>query len=514
MATELPQLPDLYQLLQLEPLEDDRSKIESALRRLLAHGRELQAQQPKQAQRLAKIVELGKRHLLTADAKAKYDAYWHNVHQPQLATVGTASSWDMSELESHLPAGDPFQAFDLAAFLSSADPLPTTEPAADFAKLQALLLPASPPALANQTTTQPHAALSPPPLDFELRGTSSAPQIAAANPALQPPARRKTSLAKALRAKRDRSLLKIAAGILLTLSAVLSVLFWMMKPGTQTQPEKPLAANNGAQAIASRATPSGDSPSVERPRGSGLPKVKGLDSASSFDGNFENNNSPESDTIAPESTPFDMKLTMNSPADLDPDESMVDEMAMEEAPALSDDEKQAWRELLLSIRKQIGEQAYSAAREKLEQAAAQAKSIEQQSQLKRLQALAKLSEEFHSALVSAITGLGAGESFMVKSTPVSIVEGSAEKIVIRNRGRNESYTLIEIPVGLAYALSDLKLDSVHPSSLARKAAFALVHPRSNELVLAKAREMMAEAIASKVVDADLMDAFDDDFALP
>jgi len=572
MATKPPQLPDIYQLLQLEPLEEDRGKIEAALLRLLSHGRELQAKQPKQAQRLAKVVELGKRHLLNADAKAKYDAHWLQVNQPQLATVATTTTWDMSELESYLPAGDPLQAFDLAAFLSSADSLPTQEYTADFAKLQALLQSGATPSSPDPTHGQPlahlTANLSPssaanaipnayPPYSVTAPGPATTPQTQV------PPARRKVSLAKELRAKRDRSLLKIAAGILLTLATVLGFLFWMMNPGRQAQSERTLAAKPPAPNARNSAAINADGTlqinpqAVERPRGSGLPKVKGLDGNSALDGNLgdlsTDNNSPNEEASA-----FDIRLTMNDPTEFAADDSSLDSMAeqgmadgdmasedmtdgdmdiasenmasddmasndmaskpMVDEPAppvsLTSEEKQAWQELLLSLRKQIGEQDYSEAREKLEQAQAQAKTVEQRAQLKRLQTIARLAEEFHAALVSGTTGLGAGETLMVKSTPISIVEGTAEKIVIRNQGRNQTYTLIEIPVGLAYALVDLRMDSAHPSSQARKAAFALVHPKSNDIVTAKAREMMAEAIESEVVDADLMNAFDDDFALP
>ena len=62
-------------------------------------------------------------------------------------------------------------------------------------------------------------------------------------------------------------------------------------------------------------------------------------------------------------------------------------------------------------------------------------------------------------------------------------------------------------------LVDLKMDIEHPASLACKAAFTLVHPKTNALALKSAREQMAAAAVAGAVEADMPTIFDEDYSL-
>ncbi len=540
MTTEVTQLPDLYQLLGLEPLEADRSKIEFALKRVLSQAKGLRSQHPKQAQRLVRVVELGKRHLLSSDAKAKYDARWLQVHRDTASTAeAECSKWDTRELEKYLPAGDPFQSFDVATFLEASESIPLANYAADYNKLLQMLQRST---QSEQAKANAEPATLPPTPAYAAvpfaAVSAAAPKVAQSAPIVRSTPRT-ASLAKQLRSKRDRSLLMIAAGVLLSLAVVLSVLFWIMNPA-DSESTNTLAANPNPNVV--DRNPSRAAPEASEPRrGSGLPRVKGLDSSQTTDAVFATNRDgsvedgstrsdandeldemtggmddpamadPIGDSIPMETTPTE-PMSM-SPSETDPADPEEENMAAPE-PVLTEDEKQAWNEIMSTTRGLIGDQAYANAQKQLLQATGMAKSSEQRAQLERLSMIAKLAEEFHTALVSAVTALEAGEMIKVKTKEVVVVEVSPEKIIIESEGRRtETYQLTDIPIGLAYALADLKLDLVHPSSKARKAAFCLVHPRSNEIVMVNAREMMAEVIAAELVPEDFMKVFDEDYSL-
>jgi hypothetical protein len=80
-------------------------------------------------------------------------------------------------------------------------------------------------------------------------------------------------------------------------------------------------------------------------------------------------------------------------------------------------------------------------------------------------------------------------------------------------GKNQTFKLTELKIGIANAIVDMKMDTAHPTSLARKAAFALVHPKTNDAALNQARKQMAEAVGSGAVEVDMNAVFDEDYSL-
>src|SRR5688572_8824919 len=74
--------PDLYALLNLNPLESDAAVVAAALRRLEDQlpPQHSPAQNELSAVRMAKLIELGKQHLLNPERKARYDQQWRQHH--------------------------------------------------------------------------------------------------------------------------------------------------------------------------------------------------------------------------------------------------------------------------------------------------------------------------------------------------------------------------------------------------------------------------------------------------
>lgn len=164
--------------------------------------------------------------------------------------------------------------------------------------------------------------------------------------------------------------------------------------------------------------------------------------------------------------------------------------------------------------KTLGAQNFKLAKEQLTASENSAKTQLQKEQLKRLATVAKLVEEYHGFLVDAVASLGPAETFKIGgSSEASFVEGNETAVSLKIRGRASTFAFTELQIGVANGLVDLKMDIEHPSSLARKAAFALVHPKTNGLALKAAREQILVAAAAGAVETDMPNVFDEDYSL-
>lgn len=542
-------VPDLYRLLDLSPLEGDRSRIEQALRQVLKHAKETQQSDPDESKRSARLLELGKQNLLDAKRKAAYDQKWKLAFgAPTVEAV--VSEWPLEELVEVLPEGDPNHPFDLSRFLEQSTELPESTSERDFQQLAALLNgdaeagAASLEAVSLEKSSKqarPVVSTAENPVQTQVfasganevaatdSGTSAGPPplpTKSKNPA------RSHSIARNIRKKRERSLLFAVGGVLVSLVAVLSVLFLVLQNGKKQKggespqvasanppPEKPTGGNSGQPR--------------KPPSGSGLPQVAGL-TAEQADAlqNGDMSKKPEStmssqplndgaDDNQPNSSNQSAQQSSGSPDTGPPGNGMAmaggappENATSDSEPILTDEDKQNWRNEMLAARRLLGEQKYEEASRQLDQLQEAAKTQQQQAQFVRLKTVASLAQECRQALVEAILGLGAGESFTVgKSTPVSFVEGSDVEVVLRISGRNQRFGLTTIPIGIVIGLVDLKLDLEHPSSLARKAAFILLHPGSNDVTLARAKSMMQTAVAERQVPKGIGAIFEDDYQL-
>jgi uncharacterized protein with von Willebrand factor type A (vWA) domain len=161
----------------------------------------------------------------------------------------------------------------------------------------------------------------------------------------------------------------------------------------------------------------------------------------------------------------------------------------------------------------LGTREFEKAKSLLTEAAALAKSPEQQRQLERLTVIAPLVEQFQVALRSATDSMaGGGEVIKVLEQEISFVEAQENMLIVRNKGTNSRYKWNEIPVLLAFAFADLKLDQ-SPKSSAIKAAYAAVHPKTNDAMREKARKLMQSAATAGAVPENTHEVFDDDYSL-
>lgn len=545
--------PDLYSLLGLKPLERDTVVIEQALRRLAIHiqagANATDAAQRQRLQRARKQFELGKQQLLDPQRKQRYDQQWQALYgqavsqsnakqasEPRIPSAAKKqsaagaltlpstmqnSSWDLRELQACLPSGDPHAPFRAAEYAASVASELNSRYQEDFAKLRSLLTPNSVATLGSDVGVDEQGNSSSVPASspsISVRGKKT-PATPRAVSGPWPD----TSTAVRLRKKRERGLLWGAISALSALGVVLGIAYWLMQPASDSNlTAKPMGAPAAIPDPANSWLPTAD-PAADRspPRRSGLPSVPGLDSSAVVPGMPapREMNSPETMPAVPNRVPttdMDAKMAAGiAPANIKSAPQMVIE-SVPESVMLNAVEREQWSSAMLAARKAIGQQQYAEATQQLVDARSLVKTSQQTEQLVRLATVEQLAQEFSEALHRAIDGMGGAETFIVgKSTPVSFVEASPDRLTLRLEGQNQSWTMTDLPIGIAYSLVDMSMDREHPRSLAAKAAFTLVHPAAlgKDMATERALQWMSAAIEAGAVSKDMAQVFTDDYQL-
>ena len=494
---------DLYALLGLTP-QSGTADIQSALKKC-AHAAKA-AKDPAEAKRISKLFELGKANLLDAKRKRAYDKKWQ-------AECGSAPlsedemDWDWSMLERVLPEGDPTADFDMADFLEHSADLPEVNPQGDYLKLQSLLT--GEPITVTAVVEAEVEGYSEPAVPTLTPVTGSAPP--------PPPAKYKSSsspknksLAKSIRKKRNQSTYLMIAAMLGSVGAIVGLLAFLLQYNNEDKPaETTTIIVTKAEKPKGKAKGENDEPT--KPRRSGLPQVGGMGTDSDEAGN----------TTPPmgEGSNMGQDPKPMQPQDPKPDpgmEPMTPESEPEPEPpavVLTDKEKADWKEGMLGVREFAGQQDYDQAESEIAKLERAAKSKAQQDQLIRLKTVVDLAKTCQRALLTAMSKLGPGSTFQVKSNEISFVEGGPQRLVVRIGGDNKRYQLTEIPIGIVEGLVDLELDVVNQRARAARAAFILFHPKSNALTLPRARRILEEAEGDGAVAEGTSLIFDDDYEL-
>lgn len=569
-------IPNLYALLGIAPLEERPQQIREALVNLAAKIKQLDS--PEQVKRSTKLFQLAKFHLLDPARKSAYDAAWcrtfqqTNVVHPELIqairvekspsravateagnlaqhTSAPTAGWDLSELTGLLPQGDPLAPWDMARFRRYSsrlveDSRKSEDLQRDFFKLVQLLDGGSHPeesAPAAQDdlisigdSTIPALSGSPGSLPVSLLGSQQGSSLRAAQVPAQISAGHATGTIRAQRRKRrSNSMLLAVAAVLTVLSILLAVLVYRSYSQGSGDSLNVLPATVPQQ-IANQQTPSSESAvaaSVPKKStsGSGLPKPgQAFDSPVPDDAGASGNPSIEpsqnppknsgtldGESIAETSMPIAGSSMMTSPENVPPpmvSSSPAMGSPMAEVVSLNETEKQQWRDLMNQARLALGATEFGQAEQLLATATTLAKVPKQKEQLSRLKTVAELSRHFDDALESALSGMMAGEVITTGSLTVAFVEYDGQRLVVKIRGDSRRFPRGELPINLAHALADLKLDQ-SPRSTAAKAAFVAVHTKSNENATQSAIKMLQNAAAGEAVPADTFRIFTDDYLL-
>jgi hypothetical protein len=160
----------------------------------------------------------------------------------------------------------------------------------------------------------------------------------------------------------------------------------------------------------------------------------------------------------------------------------------------------------------LGEQNFDEADKQLAAAEPLAKLPEHQAKLARLKEVAGYVKQFRTAVAESVAGLEAGATFKVgTSTMVVVVETFPDKIIIRSLGMNKTYPFADLPVGLAVAIADMKLDTAAPENRVIKGAYLAVDKRGDSVALDKAKAYWEEAQLGGVDTSHLMPFLSDKY---
>ncbi len=550
-------LPDLYGLLGLEPLESDPARIQHALKRLASHVQtHAQANHAKgptgpQLDRARKLFELGKQHLLKQAHKARYDQQWQAVYGALAVTSAARTrasvepssgtrlpTWELSELQALLPAGDASAAFRPAEFLAGRSPDMAAGYAQDFDKLLSLLKPNAVPEPVDAALPNAHSVAGAVKLPTTQRSVRMTPSEPSAVQPLEAPLKRR------LRKMRGPNAFLRTMGALAAVGLVLGLAYWRVQyahvpapalSAAQQTPSARLQAAGGslgafqnpaAQATASVAASANPTSTADqsasasvpspRPRRSGLPSVPGIEAILPAGESLTQSVAagPDAGQTPVESAVPNSFLTDSDTSDSDTPAAST--AAGIDGGSLSDDERQQWTAGMLAVRKAIGQHQFTQASAQLESLRPLARTRLQAQQLARWTTIEQLVQRFRKNLDSALTGMQAAESFSFgNSNLASFVEFEGERIVLRIEGRNRTFAVPDLPIEIALAIADMAMDRQHPQSLAAKAAFILVHPaaQQDKLSVERAQQMMSSAVAAEVLPSDVLQVWQDDFVL-
>jgi len=106
------------------------------------------------------------------------------------------------------------------------------------------------------------------------------------------------------------------------------------------------------------------------------------------------------------------------------------------------------------------------------------------------------------------------ESFKVgSSTIVGMVEADTKRVILRVAGQNKTYQYSDMPVGLAAALADMKLEGSDPVSRVVKGAYVACHRSSSPDQLKTAKTWWEEATLGGADVSHLMPFLTDSYDL-
>ncbi len=169
---------------------------------------------------------------------------------------------------------------------------------------------------------------------------------------------------------------------------------------------------------------------------------------------------------------------------------------------------------LQSAKAAVGEFNFAEADVELAKAEKLAKLPEHRNKLARLKEVKEYVKQFHERLVQAATGMEAAESFKIgSSTFVGMVDADQKQVILKIAGQSKTYQYSDLPVHLAAALADMKLDGTDPVSRVVKGAYVACNKASTPTQLTSAKEWWDEATLGGADVSHLMPFLTDSYDL-
>jgi hypothetical protein len=276
-----------------------------------------------------------------------------------------------------------------------------------------------------------------------------------------------------------------------------------MNPAAAPAPAVPAApVPASAQPAANSAAPEGIAPQATEPPmavETSAPTTEPVEPAMAVPPVKPANPTPEPATPEPARSPE--PTTPESPASETP-----------EMKAPSAEELQTLGKLMRGAKTSLGTFEFDEANAALAEAEALAVLPEHRAKVQRLQEVANQARQFHEAIGRTLATISAGDVIKVgTSTEAAVVDVNSSELVLRLNGQNRTYTIDDMPLGLAVNLGEKSLNAESPTTRVLKGAYVLVNKRTDAAQRQKAKTWWEEAQLNGVDMRELMPVFDDDY---
>lgn len=557
---------DYYQVLGLEPFCADKSKIETALDSAQQMTRKSEQSNKENKDATAslalvnKLLRQAQAILLDPSKKTAYDSQLAKLFESQKkqkalgdsapatattsigilstasskssaskSTSGTASAnktgaSPVSNASQLLPPGDPMQPY-LVPFSNQTTASGTLSTAMNFSvdKRRAELSELFPSLMLSSLQTEPAQDQTPAWLiAADRKGgkpKTEVPIEAATASSPQPPATKPVDLVDQLRKRRKRRNLLAVGSMILAALGFLGIASYRFisnrmqiaqqekKSPRENSPINPQAGDPDAQGSATKPPPEltirSNKPRNGRPGSdTPLPQLPGVNRDPSADQAMPQANMPE-----PEPMP---KPAENKPADNKPEEMKPEEMKPEPAPApMPAGESPEWKSSMTQAKELLVKGDLKKFEPMMASLLDKAVTKEGKEQTLRLDQAGQLYRIYVDSFEEAKRKAKGASTLKVGAAEVSIVEATAEKLVVRAQGQNKTYMWDKLPLGIAAALSDLGLSESEPVDVAARAIYFSVTPyyqeeaRGNNLISKRIDGWFERSAGKGSVRADL-----------
>ena len=517
---------DYYQVIGLEVYCDDPQQIRKALQD--ATNRWMQSEtgkHPESAQIIAKLLKQAQTILLDEDKRERYNLQLKKLRGSQTDALplakdpGPANSVnsDDSDVDSRLfPSGDPMVpfSFETDGVQSASRGAPCVllerirDPHVRLAELEQLF-----PSLAEfeyesqrvENTANAFAVSSPPKRDSVSGGVSLAQQISR---------------------KRKRKRILVSLLFFFGAQAILGVAIWayMREQSRIASKDKGLAKGQFEAGNADAPKLPGI-PNGARNENGIFPKEKPTEEGSTGAmPSMPKDKSTNGETKAREPVPKPEAMTQPTTEPVPepmpmPSANPVPEkpapMTMEDAAPTA--ESSEWKKRMAMARESLNRADFATFEKEIAQGVETAQTPMGRDQAARLDQLGQLYKIGTESFEEARKKLKGTSSIRVGTTEFSIVETTAEKLVVRVSGKNQSHPWDKLPFGIAIALLDLTLDPQASTDVAARAVFFSLAPQfreaatKNELLKKRIDAWFEKTVGKDPIRNDLPQALTDSF---
>jgi len=226
---------------------------------------------------------------------------------------------------------------------------------------------------------------------------------------------------------------------------------------------------------------------------------------------------PQAPTQPESSAPAANPATNTPPENSSTPEANPSMASANPAPPAPTNESKSWAAWMKHAREDIEAKKFDAFEKSISQAIESAETANGKAQAARLDQLGQLYRIYVEGFEDAKVKARGATPIKVGNTEYNIVEKTAETVILRAKGKNQTHEWSKLNFGLAVAFSDLGISTTEPNDLAARAVFFSLDPfyreaaKSNDLVQKRIDGWFEKSLGKGKVQADLKQALTDKY---